>query len=100
MADTETLLALHNIEDRLVEITQILKAQSHETLEANKKKLLGSPLRKKIYEKCDGNRTVGQLARIVGKSLQQISNNLTLLENAGLIKVTRRGKEKYYIRTR
>jgi DNA-binding transcriptional ArsR family regulator len=99
MADTEVLLALHNIEDRLGEIVQILKAQSHEAVEANKRKLLeGSALRKRIYGLCDGNRSVSQLAKIVKKSLQQTSNNVTLLENAGLIKVAKRGKEKYYIR--
>jgi DNA-binding transcriptional ArsR family regulator len=99
MTDTEVLLALHDIEDKLGEIVQILKAQSHEAVEANKRKLLeGSPLRKRIYEMCDGKRSVSRLARMIHKSLQQTSNNVILLENAGLIKVVRRGKEKYYIR--
>lgn len=98
---TEILLALHRIEDRLQEITEILKVGHRETIEAAQRQVLASsPLRKKIYGLCDGKRSVGQIAEILGKSIQQISNNLILLQNAGLIKEVRRGKEKYYAKMR
>jgi len=98
---TEILLALHRIEDRLQEITEILKVGHRETIEAAQRQVLsGSALRKKIYGLCDGNRSVGQIAQILGKSIQQVSNNITLLQNAGLIKEVRRGKEKCYAKTR
>jgi len=98
---TEILLALHRIEDRLQEIAEILRVGHRETIEANQRRVLvGSPLRRKIYSLCDGNRSVGQIAKDMGKSIQQISNNIILLQNSGLIKEVRRGKEKRYVKTR
>jgi DNA-binding transcriptional ArsR family regulator len=98
---TEILLALHRIEDRLQEIAEILRVGHRETIEATQRRVLaGSPLRKRIYDLCDGNRSVGQIAKDLGKSIQQVSNNIALLQNAGLTKEIRRGKEKRYEKTR
>jgi DNA-binding transcriptional ArsR family regulator len=101
--DTQTkiLLTLHNIEDRLQEIADILRVGHRETIEANQRRVLaGSPLRKKIYDLCDGNRSVGQIAKDLGKSIQQVSNNIVILQNSGLVKEVRRGKEKLYVKMR
>jgi predicted transcriptional regulator len=57
-------------------------------------------LRKQVYDLCDGTNSVRGIASLVKKSIQQVSKNLTILENAGLIKEERRGKEKYYVKTR
>jgi len=98
---TEILLALHRIEDRLQEIAEILRVGHKEAIEATQRKAIaGSPLRKKIYNLCDGNRSVSEIARILDKSIQQISNNIALLQSAGLIEEVRRGKEKCYVKTR
>jgi len=98
---TKILLALHRIEDRLQEIAEILRVGHKETIEATQRRVIaGSPLRKRIYSLCDGNRSVGQIAETLGKSIQQVSNNIILLQNAGLIKEVRRGKEKYYTKSR
>ncbi len=98
---TKILLALHRIEDRLQEISETLKVGHKETIETLQRRVLaGSPLRKKIYNACDGARSVSQIAKILDKSVQQISNNLTILQNAGLIKEVRKGKEKCYTKFR
>lgn len=98
---TEMLLALHRIEDRLQEIAEILKVGHKEAIEAvQRRAIAGSPLRKKIYNLCDGKRSVSEIAKILDKSIQQISNNITLLQNAGLIEEVRRGKKKYCVKTR
>jgi DNA-binding transcriptional ArsR family regulator len=98
---TEILLALHRIEDRLQEIAEILRMGHKETIEATQRRVLeSSSLRKKIYGLCDGKHSVSQIAEILGKSIQQVSNNIVLLQNAGLIKEVRRGKEKYYTKSR
>lgn len=97
---TEMLLLLHNIDDRLKEILEIMKLSNSETLKTVKEKALsGSPLRQKIYELADGDKTVSDIAKELNKSLQQISNNIAILQKAGLIKEVRNGKEKYYLRT-
>lgn len=98
---TEILLALHKIEDRLQEIAEILRVGYRETIEATQRRVMaGSRLRQKIYGLCDGTRSVGQIAKALGRSVQQISNNIALLQSAGLIREVRRGKEKCYSRTR
>lgn len=98
---TQILLALHRIEDRLQEIAEVLKVGHKDAIEAEQRKALaGSPLRKKIYNLCDGTNPVREIARLTQKSIQQISNNITILQNVGLIKEERRGKEKYYVKTR
>ena len=97
----EILIALHNIEDRLQEIADNLRAANKEKVEAAQDRVLsGSPLRRRILELCDGTRSVSDIAKTLGKSIQQVSNNITLLQNAGLVKEVRTGKEKRYLRTR
>jgi len=94
---TQILLALHRIEDRLQEIAETLKVGHRESIRALQTRVIvGSTLRKRIYDLCDGNRSVGRIARMVDRSIQQVSNNITLLQNAGLIREVRIGKEKCY----
>jgi predicted transcriptional regulator len=98
---TEILLILHNIEDRLKEIAEVLKVGHKEEIEAAQRQVLeGSPLRKKIYSLCDGNRSVSEIAKTLGKTIQQVSNNIAILQNAALIKEVRKGKQKCYVKTR
>ena len=96
----EILLALHNIEDRLLEILEIQRMKSRDTIQAEQRKVLSSPLRKKIRDLCNGERSVSDIARELNKSIQQVSNNITLLQNAGLIREIRKGKEKLYLKVR
>jgi len=97
----EILIALHNIEDRLQEITDILRVVNKENMDAAQDRVLsGSPLRARILELCDGTRSVTDIAKTLGKSIQQVSNNMTLLQKVGLVKEVRTGKEKRYLQTR
>lgn len=97
--EIEVLLALHRIEDRLLEITNILKMSQKATVEAIQRSVLeGSKLRQEIFKLCDGKHSVGQISNRLGRSIQQISNNIVRLQNAGLIKGIRKGKEKYYLK--
>jgi len=97
----EMLLALHRIEDRLQEIAELLRVGYKDVIEAQQKKALaGSPLRKRIYDLCNGTNSVRGIANLVEKSIAQVSQNIAILQDAGLIKEERRGKEKYYVKTR
>ncbi|MBA7502608.1 hypothetical protein ES706_01201 [subsurface metagenome] len=42
----------------------------------------------------------GRIAEKLGRSVQQISSNIIRLQNVGLIKEARKGKEKYYLKMR
>jgi DNA-binding transcriptional ArsR family regulator len=97
----EILLALHRIEDRLQEIAELLKVGYKDVIEAEQRKVLtGSPLRKRIYNLCNGTNSVRGIANLVNKSIAQVSQNIALLQDAGLIREERRGKEKYYVKAR
>lgn len=98
----EILLALHRIEDRLQEIAELLKVGYKDVIEAEQRKVLaGSPLRKRIYDLCNGTNSVRGIANLVNKSIVQVSQNISILQDAGLIREgERRGKEKYYVKAR
>lgn len=104
MPETESsaiLIVLHNIEDKLQELLEIQRMVNKENIEAAQDRVLsGSALRKQIFEHCNGTLSVSEIAKTTGKSLQQISNNIAVLQNVGLIKEVRRGKEKFYVKTR
>lgn len=96
----EMLIVMHNIDDRLKEILQILRMQSREMLRTEQLKVLKSPIRKRIYDLVNGQNSVGDIAKELNKSIQQISNNIALLEDAGMIKEIRSGREKRFVKTR
>ncbi len=98
---TEMLIVLHNIEDRLQEIADILRMVNRENIQAAQDRVLsGSSLRKQILELCNGEKSVSDIAKTLEKSIQQISNNITILQDVGLVKEVRKGKEKRYLKTR
>ena len=98
---TEILLLLHNIDDRLQQILEILRVSNRQVIEEAKDKVLaGSPLRQRIFELSDGNNSVSDISKQLNKSIQQISNTISILQNARLIKEVRKGREKYYVKTR
>jgi len=97
---TEILLLLHNIDDRLQEILEILKMSNRVSIKAAQNEVLeGSEIRQKIRELANGENTVTDISKLLNKSLQQISNNIAILQKAGLLKEVRRGKQKYYLKT-
>jgi len=98
---SEILIVMHNIEDKLQELLEIQRMVNKENIEAAQDRVLsGSLLRKQILDLCNGNLSVSEIAKTTGKSLQQISNNITILQNVGLIREVRRGKEKFYEKTK
>jgi len=99
--DSNILIILHNIEDKLQELLEIQRMVNKENIEAAQDRVLsGSALRKQIFELCNGTLSVSEIAKTTGKSLQQTSNIITVLQNVGLVKEVRRGKEKFYVKTR
>ena len=96
---TDVLLALHRIEDRLQEIAEILKLGHKASIEAVRRQALaGSSVRQRVYELCDGAKSVSEIAEAVGRTIQQVSNNIAILQSAGLVREIRKGKEKYYVK--
>ena len=82
--------------DKLISMYEF--TQRHE-IERFKDKVLGrSKVRREIYSLCDGNKTVQEIAQRVGKSMPHVSKELTVLEEAKLVKPREVGRKKYYVR--
>lgn len=102
--DNELLLkilqALNRIEnklDSLQEITTLIKLDKQDSIVEIKSKYLDrAPLRKSIYNLCDGKHTVSEISKELNKSISLISQNISHLQEYGFIKEERKGKQKYY----
>ena len=82
---------------RLDDIFNMLKMGQKSSIDQTKATLLGrSPLRKTIYNLCDGRHTVTDIAESLGKSMSLVSQSITQLQSAGLIIEKRKGKRKFY----
>ena len=80
--------------DRLISLNEFVL--TGQTTSMKEKILGGSELRREVYELCNGKRTVGGIAKTLAKSVSSVSQILSKLEEAGLVKVKRVGKERYY----
>lgn len=93
---------LHRIEaklDKLDEIATLLHMGQSALIKQTKTAMLeDSPLRKNVYELCDGKHTVSDIAKSLGKSMPSISQVISKLLDAKMITEERKGKHKYYRR--
>lgn len=94
----EDVKLLMEISSKLSDVISLLKLGQKATIETAKSRLLASALRAKIYNSCDGRRTVSQISAELGKPQPLISRYLKELEDGGLIKPERRGKSIFYLR--
>jgi DNA-binding transcriptional ArsR family regulator len=95
----EILYKIESKLDKLDEIATLLHMAQLASIEKIKSTLLdNSPLRKMVYELCDGKHTVSDIAKSSGKSMPAISQVIAKLLDAKIITKQQKGKEKYYRR--
>lgn len=98
MAEKEEML-LESISEKLDRIISLLRFSNVIGLDEYKNKVFGnSKIKLLIYDLCDGKKTVNEMSRILNKSNNHVSMELSELEKSGLIEAKRKGKEKYYFR--
>ncbi|MGB9756164.1 MAG: ArsR/SmtB family transcription factor [Candidatus Bathyarchaeales archaeon] len=95
---SEEIRLLREISSKLSDIISLLKLGQKSTIETAKSRLLASSLRSRVYNLCDGKRTVSQIAKELGKPQPLISRYLKDLEDGGLIKPERKGNSIFYIK--
>jgi DNA-binding transcriptional ArsR family regulator len=94
---TAILEILRGISSKLDDILSVLRLGQHASLEQAKSGVLGdSPLRRMVYNLCDGEHTVSEIAQATNKSISQVSQVLSQLQFAGLVAEKRVGKNRYY----
>lgn len=97
--ETEILLSridmrLEEISSKLSTLISLAKLSQKQAIQVMMKRL--SKVEQDVYSLCDGTRTVSDISKTLGKSIQQISMYLNKLEEEGLVVSTKKGKRKYY----
>lgn len=102
-----------DLHEKLEEISELIRTQltlfkllNAEAIEDARGKILKLNVRRKIFDLCDNNRTVTQIAQELfpseptKKSLPKISYHLGILEEYGLVGYHDEKGERYYLKVR
>jgi DNA-binding transcriptional ArsR family regulator len=95
MPEEDQISLLKKMQHTLDDIKAILVLSNQEKLAQAKKGLLkeGS-VKQRIYELCDGTRTLQDIAGAIQKSTDYVSSYLTILRREGLVRsIEREGKQ-------
>ncbi len=90
------LKSLEEISGKLDILISIVKLGEKNELTLLKEQVLGSSkVRRAIYELCNGEKTINEIAVSVNQKLPNVSTELRYLEDSGLITIKKSGKNKY-----
>ena len=87
-------MRLEEISSKMDTLIAIMKFSQKQAIQHVRQTL--SEVELDIYSLCDGTRTVSEIAKTLGKSIQQISMYLNKMEEKGLIISRKEGKNRYY----
>lgn len=85
----------------LEKILSVLKLANNKAINEQKDALLkgADSNKRKIYELCDGKRTVNDIASTLGLSQPNVSQHLSTLLESGLVLYDEMGGKKYYFKS-
>lgn len=89
---------LEEISAKLDRVIALLEAGLRRQMTTEVAKELKSESKREIFDLCDGKRSVKEIARILSKSIQNVSIQLGELEKAGLVGARRVGRERLYFK--
>jgi DNA-binding transcriptional ArsR family regulator len=98
MEEVEQSKILDEISAKLDRIISLLEASLRQEFSATSGRILKSESKREIFELCDGKRTVNEIARILKKSIQNVSIQLGELEKAGLVGSRQAGRARFYFK--
>jgi len=83
---SESQELLREISSKLDALLAVMRITFRENIEAAKERSFArSDIKKSIYELCDGERTVDEIARRLGKSREYVRVYLVTLEEEGIV---------------
>jgi DNA-binding transcriptional ArsR family regulator len=85
---------------RLLEkILCVLKLVNNKEIQREKDRLLKNETKRRIYELCDGNHTVGDIATQLETTQPNVSYHLSSLLESGLLLFDEVGGKRYYFKS-
>ena len=92
----QILQTLQDISGKLDKLINLSQLGQEKELTIMKDQILGrSQIRRKIYNFCDGELTINEIAKKIGQKLPNVSTEITLLKDSGLITIKKGGKNKF-----
>ena len=90
-----------NIETKrlLEKILCVLKLANNKTISKQKEIILKNKTKRRIYELCDGKRTVNQIAKDLKTTQPNVSYHLSSLLESGLVLYEDLGGRRYYFKS-
>jgi len=90
------LQTLQDISGKLDSLILIQKTSEKKELVLQKDKVLGkSKIRKQIYDLCNGELTMNEIAKKVNQKLPNVSVQINFLKNSGLVEIKPSGSKKF-----
>lgn len=86
------------IEEKLDKIATLLKIIAKKNLDEIKQSLLSTPKKEQIFELCDGNHELAQIAKEISVSNEYVRITVRDLEESGVIILKKEGRKFYPVR--
>lgn len=90
------LRTLEEISGKIDKMILLSQLSQKKELTLLKDQILGrSQIRRQIYDCCDGELTMNEIAKKIGQKLPNVSKEITLLEESGLVTIKKSGTNKF-----
>ena len=89
---------LRQIDTRLGDLLAVYKLLHSVEIEDAKARVLGDGTRKKIYDLCDGQTGVTEIAKALKVAQPTVSNHISVLLDSGLVNANSMNGHKFYIK--
>ena len=86
---------LKSIEDKLEQVIALLKMVVSDKIVEKRHAILSTPKKQRIYEMCDGNTEMGEIAEKASASGEYVRLTIKDLEEAGFVIVRSEGTRRY-----
>jgi len=86
---------LKPLEERLDQVIALLKILASKEIEEKRRTILSTPKKQQIYELCDGNNEMNEIAKKAKASNEYVRLTIRDLEDIGFITVKSEGVKRY-----
>jgi DNA-binding transcriptional ArsR family regulator len=89
----------HELKRTLEKILSVLKLANSKTISEERERVLKNEIKKKIYDLCDGQHTVNDIANELKTTQPNVSYHLSSLLESGLVLFDEMKGKRYYFKS-